>query len=254
MAIETTGPPRASERRPQRIPTWFKVAYTGFVAVLVPYYWVNYSPWNFLYFCDVALLLGAVALWAESPLLASLPAVGIVLPQLLWAFDFLTGSRITGMTAYMFDPGRPILVRGLSLFHGWLPFVLAWMVWRLGYDRRAFAGWTIVSGVVLPASFFLAPAPPPPLEHPGYAVNINYVHGLDDQAAQTIMAPLLWLGIMLVGFPLVFYLPAHLVFSKWFPARVTAPEAEGDLADGTTPDRRARAARPADPPRGGGSP
>ena len=31
------------------------------------------------------------------------------------------------------------------------------------------------------------------------------------------MHPLLWLGIMLVGFPLVFYLPAHLALSAWFP-------------------------------------
>jgi hypothetical protein len=36
------------------------------------------------------------------------------------------------------------------------------------------------------------------------------------------MAPLLWLSIMIVGFPIVFYLPAHLVFSKVFPPPVAA--------------------------------
>jgi hypothetical protein len=205
-------------RRPTRIPAWFKCAYTAFVAVLVPYYWVNYSPWNFLYFCDVALLVGLAALWKEDPLMASLPAVGLVLPQMLWVFDFLTGSRITGMTNYMYDPSRSLFVRGLSLFHGWLPFVLLWMVWRLGYDRRALPGWTIVSCIVLLTSFFLAPAPPPPPEHPNYAVNLNYVHGLSDQKAQSVMPAALWVGIMLVGFPLVFYLPTHLALSKWFPA------------------------------------
>jgi hypothetical protein len=193
------------------------VIYTAFVAVLVPYYWITYSPWNFLFFCDVALFFGLVALWTENPLLASLPAVGLAIPQLLWCLDFLSGARIVGMTAYMFDSRYPLLVRGLSLFHGWLPFLLIWMVWRLGYDRRAFLGWTIVSCVVLLTSFFLAPAPPAPADRPNQAVNLNYVHGLSSDKPQDVMAPMLWLGIMVVGFPLVFYLPAHLAFSTWFP-------------------------------------
>ena len=33
------------------------------------------------------------------------------------------------------------------------------------------------------------------------------------------MPPWLWLGIMLVGFPVVFYLPTHLALSAWFPRR-----------------------------------
>jgi hypothetical protein len=123
-----------------KIPSVVKLAYSVFVIVLVPYYWVTYSPWNFLFFCDLALLIGAVALWTEDPLLASLPTVGLALPQFLWVLDFLTGARITGMTSYMFDPELPLFVRGLSSFHGWLPFLLLWMVWRLGYDRRAFLG------------------------------------------------------------------------------------------------------------------
>ena len=108
-----------------RIPLWLKLIYTAFVAVLVPYYWVTYSAWNFLFFCDVALLIGVAALWTEAPILASLPTVGIAIPQFLWCLDFLTGSRITGMTSYMFDPKLPLFVRGLSSFHGWLPFLLA---------------------------------------------------------------------------------------------------------------------------------
>ena len=43
------------------IPLALKLAYSLFVVVLVPYYWVTYSPWNFLFFCDFALLLGLVA-------------------------------------------------------------------------------------------------------------------------------------------------------------------------------------------------
>lgn len=199
------------------IPLAVKLCYTLFVAILVPNYWMKYSAWNFLYFCDVALLIGVAALWLESPLLMSLVAVGITVPQLLWVFDFLTGSRITGMTSYMFDPKLPLFVRGLSAFHGWLPFLLVWGVWRLGYDRRALVGWTIISTLILLASFFLAPKPPAPADNPDLAVNINYVHGLSYTKPQTTMPPLLWVTIMIVGFPIVFYLPAHLVFRAVIP-------------------------------------
>ena len=72
-----------------RLPLAFKLAYTAFVAVLVPHYWQAYGPTNFLYFCDIALLLTCVAMWRESAVLASACAVGILLPQCLWMVDFL---------------------------------------------------------------------------------------------------------------------------------------------------------------------
>jgi hypothetical protein len=198
-----------------KIPLAVKLAYTLFVAILVPNYWHAYSPWTFLFFCDVALLLTLPALWLESRLLISLPAVGLMLPQLLWVVDFLSGSRITGMTSYMFDPKLSLMVRGLSTFHGWLPFLLVFGVWRLGYDRRALAGWTAVSTAVLLASYFLASAPPAPADNPNLAVNINYVHGLSYDKPQTWMPPMVWLTSMIVGFPLVFYVPAHCLFRSF---------------------------------------
>ena len=42
---------------PTRIPLWLKIAYTGFLAVMIPVYWANYGPTNFFYFCDMALLV-----------------------------------------------------------------------------------------------------------------------------------------------------------------------------------------------------
>src|SRR5215470_1285160 len=99
----------AGSRR--RIPLRVKVAYTAFVAVVVPCYWVTYTPWNFLYFCDIALLATAVGVWIESPLLVSMQAVAITLPQLLWVVDMLcrlvAGLHVTGVTSYMFDPAIP---------------------------------------------------------------------------------------------------------------------------------------------------
>ena len=47
------------------VPLWLKLAYTAFMVVLIPVYWRNYGPTNFLYFCDVALLITLVGMWIE---------------------------------------------------------------------------------------------------------------------------------------------------------------------------------------------
>lgn len=62
---------------------------------------MKYGPPNFLYFCDIALFLTLAAVWMESGFLASMAAVGIILPQMLWCADFaahLAGFKVTGMT------------------------------------------------------------------------------------------------------------------------------------------------------------
>src|SRR5262245_44187989 len=92
------------------LPLWRKLVLTALVCVLVPSYWRSYGPTNFLYFCDLALLMALAAFWTERPLLASMPAVGILLPQAIWCVDFLAelvGWPITGMTKYMFNSDLP---------------------------------------------------------------------------------------------------------------------------------------------------
>jgi hypothetical protein len=164
----------------KQIPLGLKIVYTAFVAVLVPYYWVTYTPWNFLYFCDIALLVALAALWLESPLLASIPAVGILAPQALWVIDFgawlFAGVHITGMTAYMFNPDIPPFVRALSSFHGWLPFLLLWLVFRLGYDRRALTVQSVLGVTVLLVCYFLGPAPPPSAAQPNTTLSDRSVY------------------------------------------------------------------------------
>ena len=206
----------------QRIPTWVKVAYSLFVGTLVPCYWVTYTPWNFLYFCDVALLVTGVAIWIESPLLVSMQAVAITLPQTLWVIDLLcrliAGVHVTGVTSYMLDPKIPVFLRALSSFHGWLPFVLVWLLSRLGYDQRALPIQSVVAVMILLVSYLFAPAPPPPVGHPAWAVNLNYVYGLDDKHPQTLMAPRLWLLCMMAFNLTVLYVPTHLVVRRVFKA------------------------------------
>jgi hypothetical protein len=206
----------------QRVPLLIKVAYTAFLCVLVPFYLNAYGPTNFLYFCDVALFLTLVSLWLEWPLPASMAAVGITVPQMLWVVDFLAGlcgGEITGMTAYMFKSSIPLFARGLSLFHGWLPFLLLYLVWRLGYDRRGLVAWALLAWALMLVCYFLMPAPPPSPDNPNLPVNINYVYGLSDKAPQTWMPPLAWLALMMTALPVLFFLPAH------FALRYLAPQA-----------------------------
>lgn len=200
----------------RRIPLAVKIGFTAFMAVLVPVYWANYGPTNFLYFCDVALFLTLAAVWTESALLASMAAVGIVLPQLVWVADFvagLGGVKLLGMTAYMFDEKRSFFLRGLSLFHGWLPFLLIFLVKRLGYDKRAFPAWWTLAWALILFCFTFMPGPTP---NPGAEpVNINYVHGMSDTEAQSWMPPLAWLATLMAGLPALLYFPTHLALKRW---------------------------------------
>jgi hypothetical protein len=204
-------------RTGSRIPLWVKLGYSGFVAVLVPYYLHCYGPTNFLYYCDIAVLMALVAIWREDALWASMPAVGILLPQAFWIVDFLTRLvrlPITGMTAYMFSPTIPIFGRALSLFHFWLPLFLVWIIWRLGYDRRAFWAWTVLAWTLMPVCYFLMPAPPAPPRNPNLPVNINYVYGMSQRGPQTWMPPSAYFGLLMVGLPICVFLPTHLILRR----------------------------------------
>jgi hypothetical protein len=205
-----------------RIPLWNKLLYSAFVAILVPLYWMTYGPWNFLYFCDIALLVTAAAIWIESPLLVSMQAVAIVAPQMLWVVDLLVrvvaGVEITGVTSYMLDTGIPLYLRSLSSFHGWLPFYLLWLLSRLGYDRRALALQSAAAIAILLICYLFAPEPPPSASAPNRAVNINYVYGFTDKQPQTLMAPWLWVISVMALNIIVFYIPTHLLLGRVFAA------------------------------------
>jgi hypothetical protein len=204
-----------------RLPLWLKLAYTAFMAVLLPVYWANYGPTNFLYFCDVALLITLVGIWIESPLLISMCAVGILASQALWVVDFLSnliGWPLTGMTDYMFAADHSLFLRSLSLFHGWLPFLLVYLVWRLGYDRRGFPAWTVLAWLLVLICFFFMP---PPRPDPGLTpVNINYVWGMSDTVAQTWMPPAAWVAGLIVLLPVLLYAPVHFLLRRVMPKPV----------------------------------
>jgi len=193
----------------RRIPLWIKFAYTAFVAVLVPVYWVEYGPSNFLYFCDIALLMTVPALWLECSLLASAPLVGILIPQLLWQIDFLAevvGVHVTGMTTYMFQFNSPFefLTRFLSFFHFWLPILLIWVVCRLGYDRRAFVTWTLLAWIILVVCYVWMPGPDPN-DQGILPININYVYGFSSKEPQPWMNSDLYFVVFTAALTLIFW-------------------------------------------------
>lgn len=210
------------DRTPSRIPLWLKLAYTAFLAVMVPVYWKNYTAANFLWFCDIALALACIAIWTEWSLPASMAAIGIVLPQILWIVDFfdcmLTGRHHTvDLTGYMFNDKYSLFLRGLSLFHGWLPLLLLWLIARLGYDRRAIRWQPLLAAVVLLASFFVVTEPGHPAE------NLNKVLGPNDGEVITSMPRWVWLCVLMLLHPLLIHLPTHLVFRKLFPTPASSP-------------------------------
>ena len=187
------------------IPLGLKIIYTVFVCALVPIYWRQYGPANFLWFSDIALLALVPALWLENSLLVSMMAISVVFFEALWNVDFffrlITGKSLIGLSAYMFDPKIPLFIRSLSCFHIVLPLLLLWMVHRLGYDQRAFLWQTIVTLVVLPLSYLVSNA----------QQNVNWVYGFGHNPQRILPAPLFLILLMLL-FPLAVYLPTHLLF------------------------------------------
>ena len=194
------------------MPLWLKLGVSAFVLVWAPIYWVAYGPQNFLWFCDLANFLIAIALWLESPLLFSAQAVSVLVVQLIWVIDVgvaaLSGTHPIGGTEYMFDSALPLRLRMLSLFHIAQPPILLWALWRLGYDRR---GWLLQAGiawVVLPLTFALT----------GPEENINWVWGVFGQPQSALDDRVFFLSVCL-GYPLLLYLPSHLLLQRLYPGR-----------------------------------
>ena len=228
MTFESSIPVTVCKRvtvRAHRIPLAAKLAVTAFLAMLLPVYLLSYGPTNFLWFCDAALILTAAGMWLESPMLISMCAVGILLPQCLWLVDFginSLGFHFLNLTGYMFDPHLSLFTRGLSLFHGWLPLLLVWLLLRLGYDKRALPAWTVFAAALGFVCYFFTPPAGAHLANASVPVNINYLYGFNDQQPQHWVSQnlyvVLWLGVLWF----VAYLPTHLALCKIFAAPLAA--------------------------------
>jgi hypothetical protein len=188
-----------------KIPLWIKVLITLFLCVLVPVYWRHYGPTNFLWASDIALFFICITVWLEKPLLNSMMAIGVLPLELGWIADFFSGSHLLGVTSYMFDGSRALYLRSLSLYHLMLPPVIIFILFRLGYDRRALLAQTLFTWAILPLCYLVTDP----------ADNINFAFGLGKNP-QTFMPPLLYLALEMVLLPIVVCLPTHLLLRRLF--------------------------------------
>lgn len=196
-----------------RIPLWLKAAYTLWVAVWVAHYASSgRDPALVLWFCYLGLFLLAAGLWLESPLLVSWQAVSLLLVDFAFTIDvfgrLLLGWHPIGGTEYVFNPHESLTHRILSWFHVPMPALLLWAVWRLGYDRRALLWQTAACWVLLLAAYFLTP----PVE------DVNWVFGPFGVAQQVVPSGV-YLAFCMLAYPLVVYLPTHLLLKTLFAPR-----------------------------------
>jgi hypothetical protein len=203
--LNTAHPSRAT-------PLWLKLAYGGFLCILIPIYWRDYGPGNFLWFSDIALFFTATAVIIERPAwlrpaLIGMVAVGVLPLEIAWCLDFALCGKLLGLTAYMFDAGRPLYLRGLSLFHVALPPTAIWMLFRYGYDRRSLVRQVLLMWVVLPVTYVLTEA----------SLNVNWVFG-PGNAPQNVIPPLAYLAIEMVALPLFVALPMDRLLRHLVPA------------------------------------
>lgn len=187
----------------------FKIAYTAFVLLVMVIWWRHYSWRNFLWFSDIAFIGAVPALWLESAAIASVLAVAVLLPEILWNVDLaarmITRRRVTGLTDYMFEPQRPRLLRGLSLFHVPLPLVLVWMVSEYGYDARSgLVGAVLMAAIVLPWSRAVSTP----------ERNINWTYGLG--ARRTTLRAATYVALLYAGFVTLVFVPTHLLLQALY--------------------------------------
>jgi len=179
------------------VPLWLKIAYGVFTPILIVIYWPRYGPSNFLWLSDIALFFTAAAVIFEWPLLASMPAVGVLPLELFWTLDFILLGRF-GLTSYMFDPRWPLWLRLISLFHLALPPTWFWMLWKFGYEPDAFPLQVALTWIVLLICYLFTDP----------EKNINWVFGPGEKP-QTRISPRLYFAIVVVVIPLCVMAPTH---------------------------------------------
>jgi hypothetical protein len=189
----------------EHIPLWLTLAYGLTVPIVAAVYWRSYGPANFLWLSDVALGFTFAALLTGDRLIASMSAVGVLALELAWTVDFLTGGRIIGLAAYMFDPKLSLYLRALSLFHLALPPTLVFLLYRLGYDRRALIYQTLLTWVILLVTYVATER----------EQNINWVFGPGSKP-QRLLPPPLYLALEMAVLPLFVFLPTHLILARFF--------------------------------------
>jgi hypothetical protein len=187
-----------------------RLRWLGFawLVVYLPSYAAAYGFANFLFLCNLGVMLTAVALFWGNRLVLSSQAVAAPVIGIAWALDagwrVATGHHLYGGTEYMWDPQYPLFTRLLSLYHLAWPVLVVVLVLRAGYDRRAWSLQAGIAAVALVVSrLFTAPAE-----------NINYAFRdpLFDHAFAPAALHLAVVFVMLAG---VAYGLTHLLLVRF---------------------------------------
>ena len=188
-----------------------RIAALVWLLIWVPVYWRTWGASNFLQLCDIAVILTCAGLLTNSRLLLSSQAVVSPLVDLAWMVDAASQlffrHRLTGGTDYLFASQYPLPVRLLSLFHVVLPFLLIWLLYRVGYDSRGLILQAAVTVVAFSASRFT-----PPAKNMNFAFSDPFFH-------RQWGPPPLHVAVSVLFMILVVYLPTHIFLRKFFPLR-----------------------------------
>ena len=184
-------------------------AAAAFLALYVPGYALAYGLANFLFLCNLSVILAGVGIWTGNRLLLSSQAVAILLVGVAWAVDvasrLLTGSHLIGATAYMWDPRWPLFARLLSLYHVALPVVLVSALRRVGYDPRGYWLQSAIAIVAVAAGRLFGPA-----------ANINYAF-VDPLLKRTWGGPVTHVAAVAGFLVLLVYPLTHVLLARLCP-------------------------------------
>ncbi len=191
-----------------RVPLWLKILWTVWVVIWAPLVLEALRRSELALFLRFGKLLHRdgtlagepVALFLAGHRTASIPK------SLHHRFNRRGPDRQTHHRwhrIYVRQPGIPLFLRLLSLFHVVTPPLLLWAIQRLGYDRRGWKYQTLTAWVVVPINYFWRP------EH-----DVNWARGPFFRE-QHVLPGLLYLFLYLILVPLLVYWPTHLALRWW---------------------------------------
>ena len=197
-----------SETHAATYPTWMRWTALAWFLVWFPSYWRTWGAANFIHLCDTAVILTCIGMWTDSALLISSQTVGVLMVDAVWTVD--AASRVLAHRAlvagneYLLDPRFPAWIRLLTLFHLVMPALLLWGVYRMGYDRRA---WALESAITLPV--FVLARFTRPTANIDFAFSDPFFH--HQMGPVPIHILITWLFMVVVV-----YLPTHLALERFF--------------------------------------
>jgi hypothetical protein len=181
----------------------------AWLAVYLPSYGLAYGFANFLFLCNLTVILVAVGILCCSRLLLSSQAVAVLVIGTLWTVDvasrLLTGSHLIGGTEYMWESRWPLFTRLLSLYHLVLPTLLIVVLRRVGYDRRGLFLQSSIAVVAVAVGRLLGPE-----------ANVNYAF-VDPVLKRTWGGPVAHMAVIAGALVLVVYPLTHVLLVRLCP-------------------------------------